>query len=66
LTLDIITSFKLGLEDTGLFEIDGFTDPQLALSNVEKLGLSHYDLLLIDVKMPQMNGFELYQQIKKQ
>ncbi len=61
---DIITSLKIGLEETGLFEVDGFTDPKAALSNLSKIGLHHYDLLLIDVKMPQMNGFELYQQIK--
>jgi two-component system, OmpR family, response regulator ChvI len=62
---DIVTTFKIGLEETGLFEVDAFTDPQLALSNFFKTGLSYYDLLLIDIKMPQMNGFELYQDIKK-
>jgi two-component system, OmpR family, response regulator ChvI len=62
---DIITTFKTGLEETGLFEVDAFTDPQLALSNLERFGLSYYDLLLIDVKMPQINGFELYQEIKR-
>jgi CheY-like chemotaxis protein len=61
---DIITSLKIGLEETGLFEVDGFTDPKAALSNLSEIGLHHYDLLLIDVKMPQMNGFELYQHIK--
>jgi DNA-binding response OmpR family regulator len=34
----------------------------LALSNF-KLGL--YDLLLLDIKMPKMNGFDLYQRIRK-
>jgi two-component system, OmpR family, response regulator ChvI len=62
---DIITSFKLGLEESGLFEVDAFTDPHLALSNLEKIGLSYYDLLLIDIKMSHMSGFELYQEIKK-
>jgi two-component SAPR family response regulator len=38
------------------------TIPEEALSNF-KAGL--YDLLLIDVKMPKMNGFELYQEIEK-
>ena len=61
---DIITSFKIGLEGTGLFEVEAFTDPQLALSNFFKVGLGYYDLLLIDIKMQQMNGFELYQKIK--
>jgi DNA-binding response OmpR family regulator len=34
----------------------------LALSNF-KLGL--YDLLLLDIKMPKMDGFELYQKIRE-
>jgi two-component SAPR family response regulator len=38
------------------------TYPEEALSNF-KAGL--YDLLLIDIKMPKMNGFELYQEIEK-
>jgi two-component system, OmpR family, response regulator ChvI len=61
---DIITAFKLGLEETGLFQVDGFSDPKSALSNLSNVGLRHYNLLLIDIKMPQINGFELYQQIK--
>jgi DNA-binding response OmpR family regulator len=54
-------AFSKGLENNG-FVVDTFNDPQEALSNF-KAGL--YDLLLIDVKMPQMNGFELYQEIEK-
>jgi CheY-like chemotaxis protein len=53
---DIITSFKIGLEGTGLFEVDAFTHPQLLLSNFFKVVSGYYDLLLIDIKMPQMNG----------
>ena len=34
----------------------------MALSNF-KLGL--YDLLLLDIKMPKMDGFDLYQRIRK-
>jgi DNA-binding response OmpR family regulator len=44
-----------------LFWTDVFNDPLSALSNY-KTGL--YDLLLLDIKMPHMNGFELYQKIK--
>jgi two-component system, OmpR family, response regulator ChvI len=55
----------MGLEETQLFEVDVFTDPQLALVNLSKVGLHYYDLFLIDIKMPQMNGFELYDEIKK-
>src|ERR687885_2949110 len=58
---DIAFTFSIGLEDNG-FAVDTFNDPQEALSNF-KAGL--YDLLLIDVKMPKMNGFELYREIEK-
>ena len=58
---DIIGILKVGLEDNG-FKVDAFTDPQEALSSFKA---SAYDLLLLDVRMPKMNGFELYEQIKK-
>ena len=54
-------SHKRGFEANG-FEVDAFQDPSLALSNF-KPGI--YGLLLLDVKMPQINGFELYEKIKK-
>lgn len=58
---DIIFTFKTGLEANG-FVVDAFEDPVLALSNF-KPGM--YDLLLLDVKMPQINGFELYEKMRK-
>ena len=58
---DIALAFKISLENNG-FAVDTFNDPEEALSNF-KAGL--YDLLLIDVKMPKMNGFELYREIEK-
>lgn len=58
---DITTVFSLGLEDNG-FRVDAFNDPLQALSDFKR-GL--YNLALIDYKMPSMNGFELYREIKK-
>ena len=59
---DIILLFKMILEsDVGL-KVDSFTDPFSALNNF-KLGL--YDLILIDIALPKMNGFELYKKIRK-
>ena len=60
--VDITLSFSLALEDSGLFEVDTYNDPLVALSNYRP---NSYDLLLLDIKMPKMNGFELYGQIKK-
>jgi two-component system catabolic regulation response regulator CreB/two-component system response regulator ChvI len=58
---DITRAFKMGLEDKG-FKVDIFNDSEEALSNFRA---GSYDLLLLDVKMPKMNGFELYEQIMK-
>jgi DNA-binding response OmpR family regulator len=56
---DITSILKKGLEKYG-YEIDVFNDPLLALSSF-RAGL--YDLVLLDVRMPKMDGFELYQRI---
>ena len=55
---------KKGLEEyeKQICMVDTFNDPEEALSYF-KAGL--YDLLLIDVRMPKMNGFELYEEIKR-
>ena len=56
-------TFCLGvvLQETGLFEVDGFTDPQQALSSFKP---GKYDLVILDIRMPKMDGFELYKKIK--
>jgi len=58
---DIANSLKSGLERKG-FTVDAFTDPQEALAKY-KPGV--YDLLLIDIRMPKLNGFELVREIRK-
>jgi DNA-binding response OmpR family regulator len=58
---DIIYSIKRVLE-INEFLVDSYTDPTLALSNF-KPGL--YDLLLLDIKMPKMNGLDLHQKMKE-
>jgi DNA-binding response OmpR family regulator len=57
---DITFTLRAELEGGG-FDVDAFTDPELALSSF-KLGL--YDLVLIDIMMPKMDGFELYERLK--
>ncbi len=60
---DLNLTLKMILEDKG-FKVDSFTDPLLALQNFkEQAGM--YDMIILDIKMPEMNGFELYRQIKK-
>ena len=58
---DITFTLKKVLEQSG-FPLDVFNNPQTALINFKP---DYYDLILLEVMMPQMNGFELYQEIKK-
>jgi DNA-binding response OmpR family regulator len=53
--------YKLALEHHG-FNVDTFNDPQEALSNYKP---GYYDLIILDIKMPKMDGFLLYDEIKK-
>lgn len=58
---DVTLGFEIGLEDGG-FVVDSFNDPILALSSF-KQGL--YSLALCDIRMPKLDGFELYREIRK-
>src|SRR5215208_6491361 len=60
---DLNLTIKMILEENG-FKVDSFTDPLSALENFRGEAGSH-DLVILDIKMPNMNGFELYRQIKK-
>jgi two-component system, OmpR family, response regulator ChvI len=51
---DLTQVSTLALEYRG-FKVDSFNDPQKALSKY-KPGL--YDLVILDIKMPKMDGFE--------
>jgi two-component system catabolic regulation response regulator CreB/two-component system response regulator ChvI len=59
---DITATFKKALEKAG-FEVDTFNDPLEALSHFRQD--HYYDLLLLDIKMPNLNGFGLYKELRK-
>jgi CheY-like chemotaxis protein len=59
---DIIFLFKMILESDVRLRVDSFNEPLAALYNFEP-GL--YDLVMIDIVMPKMNGYELYHKIRK-
>jgi CheY-like chemotaxis protein len=52
---DVTTVFGLGLQDEG-FDVHTYNDPLEALSQFRP---NFYDLLLIDINMPKMNGIDL-------
>jgi DNA-binding NtrC family response regulator len=57
---DIISTFKMILEMNG-FEVDAYNDPLAALSSFKP---NSYGLLILDIRMPTMNGFELYKKMR--
>jgi two-component system, OmpR family, response regulator ChvI len=60
---DITSSLKLGLERRGM-DVTAFNDPLKALEELKKQ--DNYDLVITDIRMPKMSGFELYRKIRKQ
>jgi two-component system, OmpR family, response regulator ChvI len=60
--LDITVTLKMALEESGFLQVEAFYDPVLALSRF-KAGA--YDLAILDIKMPEIDGFELYRKLRK-
>ncbi|MGN6632713.1 MAG: response regulator [Nitrososphaeraceae archaeon] len=58
---DNTSVLSMGLEDEG-YIVDAFTDPILALSNFKP---NYYSLVILDINMPKMNGYDLYKEIRK-
>ena len=58
---DIIFTMKDILEEEG-FKVDTFNDPTIALKTYRS---NFYDLVILDIKMPKMDGFELYTKIRE-
>jgi two-component system nitrogen regulation response regulator NtrX len=64
---DITTTFKLGIEDANgdtnnnrRIEVHTYNDPTAALSKFQP---NFFDLLLVDINMPHMNGFQICEKI---
>ena len=59
--IDITYALENALENYG-FAVDTFNDPILALDNYQT---NFYDLVILDIKMPKMDGFELYIKLRE-
>ena len=68
---DILRVIKIGLESyesndsTNKFKVDAYQDSELALQSFQNHPDNYYDLVLTDLKMPKINGFELYMRMKE-
>ena len=58
---DIALAFSLGLESNG-FSVDAYTSSIKALANFKS---DFYKLALLDIKIPEMDGIELYEKIRE-
>ncbi|HET9806950.1 MAG TPA: response regulator [Nitrososphaeraceae archaeon] len=58
---DIIFTIKSSMEEND-FKVDSFTDTISALDNYQ---INFYDLVILDIKMPKMDGFQLYMKIRE-
>jgi len=58
---DIAIILQMTLEQYG-YKTDTYTDPVLAYQNFRS---GQYDLVILDIKMPEVDGFNLYQKIKR-
>ena len=60
---DILFTYKTFLKDRD-YDVTAFTDPSLAMNYIRNI-LNFKDLLIIlDIRMKNLNGFQLHQQIK--
>ena len=60
-TLFTYKTFLLAIEG---YNVDAFTDSQKALQQYAQVNPSHYDLVVMDIRMPGLNGLQLYYRLK--
>lgn len=58
---DITKVIKGGLENAG-YLVDSFNNPEQALSHFKP---DYYDIMIFDIRMPKLTGFQLYREIRK-
>ena len=58
---DVTYAIRTVLEDNG-FEVDSFNDPVLVCDTYKS---NYYNLVILDIKMPKMDGFQLYDCIRQ-
>jgi two-component system, OmpR family, response regulator ChvI len=60
---DVLAVFKSYLTSEG-YQVEAFSDSYKALQSFATSEPRHYDLLVLDIRMPTINGLQLYQRLK--
>ena len=60
---DILLTYKSFLEVEG-YKIDTFSNPENALKHFSEKDARYYDLVLLDIRMPRLNGLQLFYRMK--
>jgi CheY-like chemotaxis protein len=60
---DILLTYKTYLASAG-YKLDAFTDPREALMRFAHADSNTYNLVLMDIRMPNLNGIQLYYRLK--
>ena len=60
---DILYTFKEGLASEG-YNVEAFVDPTEAFTHFVNVNPSHYNLAILDIRMPGLNGLQLYYRLK--
>jgi DNA-binding response OmpR family regulator len=60
---DVLLTYQTFLTTKG-YNVDAFTDPQEALKCFATKKPSYYDLVIMDIRMPNLNGLQLYYRLK--
>ena len=61
--IDVLFTYKLAL-DSENFNVDAFSDPRIALRSFAEHPNSYYDLVVLDIRMPNLNGIQLFYRLK--